>query len=153
MLHPSRSLQRMCTPALTSQEQAKQSDCRRRCIQRCPINTQLFRRRYKLVIVQRLDYVTVSEVIIGAGPVSFLTRGSENNNRQTPGAFILANRLQNFQPVDFGNVEVEQDKHRQLAWVASRIFTPRKEGVKRLLSIVNTDQRILDLGFLERSHS
>src|ERR1700733_14614832 len=118
---------------------------RRRRIQLCPVKAKLPRCQYELIIVQRLDDIAVCEVVVCAHPIPLLSGGTKNNDGQMHGALIRANRFENFLTADLGNVEIEQDKQRQVVSVSRRIIAARKEVVECLQPIACPHQWILDL--------
>src|ERR1700678_4173348 len=125
---------------------------RRRDIQPRPVKAQMRSCGNEFVIVDGLDHVAVSEVIVGTHPVFVLVGSSKNHHREMLGAFVCAYRLEDFQAADLRYVQIQQRKRRLVAHIPPRVFAPPKKIVECIQTIAGADQLIVDLAMSECSH-
>src|SRR5690349_10347364 len=123
---------------------------RRRLVDEQPVQAELFGRLGEFHEVDWLAHVAVGAEAVTVDDVALLVGGGENHNRQQSCALVRANALQHLQPVDLGQLQIEQDDSRQLR---RRSAPLRAEEVDEgLYAVLRHDDFVRDVVGLERPH-
>lgn len=106
----------------------------------------------ELVEIDRLDDIAVGEVIVGDQPIFIFIRGSKNDDREMLGAFFCADRLENIQAAELGEIHIEENDCRRVRHIPGDVFDPSEQVIKSLDPVTHTNDWVGNLGTMKRQH-
>src|SRR5947209_19310429 len=99
--------------------------------------------------VHGLADVAVRAEVVAPDHVLFFARRGEDDDRQPPGALVLAYPLQDLEAIHFGELQVQQDDLRRRRRVPAGARARAEEDVERLAAVARDDDLLGDVALPE----